>query len=103
MKNPSLAFLLLLALGLQAQDAPIEVNPNRPTFATPAATTQPGVAELEWGLQRSTFRDEGTSFSTPTLLKLGLVKDFELRLAAPTYLRLAPTDGPAVTGMGDFN
>lgn len=103
MKNPSPAFLLLVSLGLQAQDIPFEVNPNRPTFATPASTTQVGVAELEWGLQRSTFRDDSTSFATPTLLKLGLIKDLELRLAAPLYLRLAPTDAPAVSGMGDFN
>ena len=92
-----------LAFALQAQDVPIEVNPNRPTFASPALTTQPGVAELEWGLQRSTFRDDSTSFATPTLLKFGLIKDLELRLAAPVYLRLAPSDGPAVSGMGDFN
>ena len=95
--------LITAALALQAQDAPIEVNPNRPTFATPAATTQSGVAELEWGLQRSVFRDEDSSFETPTLLKLGLVKDLEIRLAAPTYMRLAPAGGPVSTGAGDFN
>jgi len=94
---------LTSALALQAQEAPIEVNPNRPTFATPAATTQPGVAELEWGLQRSTFRDGGTSFSTPTLLKLGLMKDLEFRLAAPVLLRLRPTEGPTASGMGDLS
>ncbi len=93
---------LTLALALPAQEVPIEVNPNRPTFATPAATTQPGVAELEWGLQRSTFRDAGTSFSAPTLLKLGLVKDLELRLGAPILLRLVPVEGPSASGMGDF-
>lgn len=103
MNIPSI-LLLTLSLTLRAEEEPpIVVNPNRPSFANPALTTQPGVAELEWGLQRSTFRDEGTSFSTPTLLKLGLMKDLELRLAAPVYQRLAPTDGPAATGMGDFN
>jgi hypothetical protein len=98
-------WLLLLAcsFALRAEDAPIEVNPNRPTFANPALTTQSGVAELEWGLQRSAFREGGSSFGTPTLLKLGLVKDLELRLSAPTYLRLAPVDGPSAVGSGDFN
>ena len=103
MKHPGPAFLLLLALGLRAEDIPIEVNPNRPTFANPALTTQSGVAELEWGLQRSKFRDEGTSFATPTLLKLGLMKDLEVRLSSPLYLRLAPADGRAAAGSGDFN
>jgi hypothetical protein len=97
------ALLLLFTLALRAEDVPIEVNPNRPTFANPALTTQSGVAELEWGLQRSTYRDDSTSFGTPTLLKLGLVKDLELRLSAPTYLRLSPADGPSAVGSGDFN
>lgn len=98
-------WLLLLAcsLALRAEDPPIEVNPNRPTFTNPALTTQPGLVELEWGLQRSAFREGGSSFGTPTLLKLGLVKDLELRLFAPTYLRLAPTNGPSAVGSGDFN
>lgn len=94
---------LPLALALQAQDAPIEVNPNRPTFATPAATTQPGVAELEWGVQRSAFRDESSSFGTPTLLKFGLMKDLEFRLASPGFLRLAPVGEARVSGLGDLN
>ena len=48
------AFVLLLALPLAAQDPDaITVNPNRPTFATPARTTEAGVLELEAGLQRS--------------------------------------------------
>lgn len=95
--------LLTLSFTLRAEDPPIEVNPNRPTFANPALTTQPGVAELEWGLQRSTFRDDGPSFGTPTLLKLGLVKDLELRLSCPGYLRLEPAGAPAASGLGDFN
>jgi hypothetical protein len=97
------ALILLLALGLRAEDVPIEVNPNRPTFATPANTTQAGVAELEWGLQRSTLRDDSTSFGTPTLLKFGLVKDFELRLGSPGFLRLAPAGDVATSGLGDLS
>jgi hypothetical protein len=102
MKLP-LALLLALPLALRAEDPPIEVNPNRPTFATPANTTQPGVAELEWGLQRSSLRDDGTSFGTPTLLKLGLVKDFEVRLGSPGFLRLAPAGEATTSGLGDLS
>src|SRR5664279_1190715 len=102
MKIPR-ALILALSLALRAQDPPIEVNPNRPTFANPALTTQQGLAELEWGLQRSTFREGGSSFGTPALLKLGLVKDLELRLSAPAYLRLAPADNLLAEGPGDFN
>ena len=103
MKNLGSALLLLLTLNLQAQEVPIEVNPNRPTFATPAATTQPGMAELEWGLQRSRLRDEGTAFGTPTLLKFGLVKDLEFRIASPGFLRLAPVGDATTSGLGDLS
>ena len=98
-----LTLCLMLSGFLRAEEPPIEVNPNRPTFANPALTTQSGVAELEWGVQRSTFRDDGPSFGTPTLLKLGLAKDLELRLASPGYLRLEPAGAPATSGLGDFN
>ncbi|WP_243294192.1 transporter [Geothrix mesophila] len=100
----SLALSLALALALGAEEPPpIEVNPNRPTFANPALTTQPGLAELEWGVQQSHLREEGPSFGTPTLLKLGLAKDVELRLSSPGYLSLEPAGAPTATGFGDFN
>ncbi len=100
----SLALSMALAPALRAEEPPaIEVNPNRPTFANPALTTQPGLAELEWGLQQSHLREDGPSFGTPTLLKLGLAKDVELRLSCPGYLRLEPSGAPAAGGFGDFN
>ncbi len=85
-----------------AQEPPIEVNPNRPTFATPALTTQPGVAEVEWGLQRSVLRGADTAFSTPTLLKLGLERDLELRVSTDGFLDLAYTRGPSAVGVADL-
>jgi hypothetical protein len=94
---------LCLACALRAGDPPIEVNPNRPTFANPALTTQSGVAELEWGGQQSELRDGSSTFGTPTLLKLGLLKDLELRLATPGYLRLAAPGTETVSGPGDTN
>ncbi len=81
----------------------MEVNPNRPPFATPALPTPPGVGALEGGGQRSTLRDDSTTFGTPTLLKLGLQKDLELRLSSPGYLRLAPAGGASVSGAGDLS
>ncbi len=96
------ALLFCMGVTLAAQEAgEITVNPNRPTFANPALTTQPGVAELEFGLQHSTSRDGSTAFAQPTLLKLGLLKDLELRLTSNGWLRQTAPDSPATTGIGD--
>jgi hypothetical protein len=94
---------LFLACALRAGDPPFEVNPNRPTFANPALTTQDGVAELEWGGQQSLLRDGSSNLGTPTLLKLGMMKDLEIRLASPGYLRLATPGTETVSGPGDAN
>lgn len=98
------AFLTFVpVLHLRAQEPPIEVNPNRPTFANPALTTQPGQLELEWGGQQTHFRDDSGTFSTPTLLKLGLRKDLELRLTTPGFQRLSAPGEATVSGPGDLN
>ena len=94
---------ILAAPDLTAQNLPIEVNPNRPTFASPALTTQAGVAELEWGVQQSEWRSESAAFSTPTLLKLGLANDFELRISSNGYLRLASTGASSRSGLADVS
>ena len=92
---------LCLPAALAAEEPPIQVNPNRPTYATPALTTQAGVAELEIGVQRSAARDlERLSF-TPFLLKMGLVKDLELRVGGNGFLWQTPAAAPAATGLGD--
>jgi hypothetical protein len=81
----------------------MEVNPNRPTFATPALTTRSGQAELEWGGQQTRMRDDSRDFGTPTLIKLGLMKDLELRLGSPGYLQLSAPDTETISGFGDVN
>jgi hypothetical protein len=86
--------------GLLAEE-PIQVNPNRPTFATPALTTQIGVAELEFGLEYTLPREGGDVAFTPFLLKLGLTKHFELRVGGGGLLREAPSGALAATGFGD--
>ena len=85
-----------------AEEPPIEVNPNRPTFATPARTTQLGVAEIEWGVDRSTFRGGADAFLTPTLLKLGLADDFELRIATNGWVRLTAPGARSASGTADL-
>jgi len=104
MRHPFFLICLMTACcgALQAQEAPIEVNPNRPTFASPSLTTQPGLAEVEFGIQQSYLRDENTTFITPTLLKLGIVKDFEIRLSSNGYLRYGFPDAPSVSGSADL-
>lgn len=92
----------MLSLCLSAQDSLIEVNPNRPTFATPALTTQVGAAELEFGLQNVFQRDSATAVATPTLLKLGILNDFEIRISTNGYLRLGASGEPTETGKGDL-
>ncbi len=100
--RPALAGLAL-ALPLLAQEggAEITVNPNRPSFANPATTTQPGVAELEWGLQRSLLPDRRRSEFQPTLLKLGPTADFEFRIGWNGWQRNEDPNGTAQSGPTD--
>jgi hypothetical protein len=83
-----------------ADTPPIQVNPNRPTFATPALTTQSGVFELEFGLAHSVL-DEGGASSSPFLLKLGLSQRLELRIGGNGLLRVTAPGEPATIGYGD--
>jgi hypothetical protein len=92
---------LLLPVGLAADEPPIEVNPNRPTFATPARTTQAGVAELEFGLERSVPRDGGGLWFSPFLLKLGLLEHVELRIGGNGLLHRSQPGARDATGFGD--
>ncbi|MFN8011349.1 MAG: hypothetical protein U0P81_08085 [Holophagaceae bacterium] len=94
--------LLLAAPALVAQEAgAITVNPNRPSFANPATTTQPGVAELEFGLQQSLPGDGSRSDTQPTLLKVGLTEHVELRLGWNGLARIRSAEGATATGGTD--
>jgi len=94
--------LLLLAMPLMAQDpGAITVNPNRPTFATPARTTEEGVLELEAGLQRTEAKDGSRADFEPLLLKLGQTSRFEWRLGWNGYLTATAPDGSRVQGFSD--
>lgn len=99
-----LAILLALvsSMSAAAQDPDvITVNPNRPTFATPAKTTQVGVLELEAGLQRSLYRYGSRSDFEPLLLKLGQSARFEWRLGWNGFLAQTAPDGSHTQGFAD--
>jgi outer membrane putative beta-barrel porin/alpha-amylase len=92
-----------LGLALLAAADPIQVNPNRPTFATPAQTTQRGVAELELGVQDTALRDDLGLFFTPYLQKVGLLSNLELRVGGNGYLRATAPEGRTLSGFGDLS
>jgi len=97
----AVALHLAVARPLFADDTPIQVNPNRPTFSTPALTTQSGVAELEFGLGHSVLR-AGDIDSSPFLIKLGVAKRLELRIGGNGLLHATQPGEPAATGFGDL-
>lgn len=104
MRVPALCALLCVAL--VAQDKGVDeltVNPNRPSFANPATTTMAGVAELEFGLQRTLYPDASRSEFQSTLVKLGLTGDFELRLGWNGILRTTTPQGDSQSGPSDPN
>lgn len=104
MKPTALLIFLCLSLGAQ-ETAPnadaITVNPNRPSFANPATTTMPGVAELEFGLQRTLYPDSSRSDFQSTLLKLGITEDFELRIGWNGIARNTDPSGESQSGPSD--
>ena len=103
MKRPTLAAMALTvtaAAPAVADTPPIQVNPNRPTFATPALTTESGVVELEFGLAHSVLRDGGLS-SSPFLLKLGLLEQLELRVGGNGILHATQPGDSSATGYAD--
>lgn len=104
MSRAALFGLLCLSLCAQDQTAgEITVNPNRPSFANPATTTMPGVAELEFGLQRTLFPDSSRSDFQSTLLKLGITEDFELRIGWNGIARNTDPGGASQSGPSDPN
>ena len=90
----ALLSLLLLRLPLCAQQDPDEITavPNRPTFSTTAESVQRGVFEVEAGWEAGKGLQD-----LNVLLKFGVLKNLELRLANDPVLR---QDG--VAGVGDL-
>ena len=78
-----------------AQDQGITAVPNRPTITTTGETVQRGVLEIEYGFE---FADGHQNMNG--LLKFGVFKNLELRLANNSFERDAGVAGIADTGVG---
>ena len=99
-----LAFFLLACLtqsaalhaqaGQTAQEE-IAVVPNRPTFATTAEAVQRGVLEIEYGFEAADGHQNMNG-----LLKFGLFKNLELRLANNPFERDQGIAGLSDLGVG---
>jgi hypothetical protein len=77
-----------------AQDDLVAV-PNRPTVSTTAQPVQPGVIETEWGVDAATTHQDING-----LLKFGVSKNFELRLANVPIIADFRRHGFGDTGFG---
>jgi hypothetical protein len=78
----------------------IVANPNRPTIANPADTTQYGVLELEYGWDR-TWPGRGVhQHDFGGLLKFGMLCDIELRWTTTSFISQTDTSGTQ-SGFGD--
>jgi hypothetical protein len=69
--------------------------PNRPTVSTTAQPVQPGVFETEWGVDAAASHQDING-----LLKFGVSKNFELRLANNPFAADYGTHGVGDTALG---
>ena len=76
-----LFLVLAFACAARAQDV---INPDRPGLADGSATVSQGVFQIEFGVERDEADSEHVTF-TPTLLRYGLTKSFELRVETNGY------------------
>jgi Putative MetA-pathway of phenol degradation len=84
----------------EIKNHPIQNNPNRPTVANPADTTQYGVLELEYGWDHG-WPGAGQRFTDAGgLLKFGMLCDVELRWTTTTFLSQTDSSGTQ-SGFGD--
>ena len=77
------------------QNSGITAVPNRPTITTTGETVQRGVLELEYGFELADGHQ-----NTNGLLKFGLFKNLELRLANNPFERDSGVTGLSDSGMG---
>lgn len=74
--------------------SPRRVQPERPTVATHAGTVAPGLLEIESGAERDRIAG-ATSFSTPTVFKIGLASHLQLGILASL---IRPPSGSVALG-----
>jgi len=95
---PHPRLVLLVAGAAIATPAAAQINTDRPDFVESSRTVAAGVIQIETSLamERAGAVD---SWSTPTLLRVGLNAAWEIRLESPGYVRAGhPLDQ---SGLGD--
>ena len=94
-----LAAFAILALPARAAEVG-EVEPYRPSIASPAQLSAPGQVELEFGglhEKKGSARDD----SLPYLLKLGLSKEWGVLVGGDAHVWSRDEEGGRVQGFGD--
>lgn len=89
-----------LAVPAAAQAVP-EARPCRPLFTTTAGLTEPGVVELEAGLQGTGHRDGTRHGTLPFQFNLGLSDWVDLRVGSSGHNIVRDPLGQDVQGCGD--
>jgi len=97
----TLAFVLVpYACFVYADDEPT-ATPYRPSVSTPAALSQPGWLDAEFGWQRSKGGDAVRRDSLPYTLKLAFSPDWGIRLGGELQVINKDLDGNRLSGVGD--
>jgi len=96
-----LALATLSAFALVADSGAGAPKACRALFSTSAGLTEPGVAELEFGVQRIHNRDGSEDAFAPTQLNVGVTKWFDLRLGWSGPALRKDSQGEARTGDTD--
>lgn len=104
-----LALLLLALAAIQAPEAQAQTpfSPDRPGLGTGAAIVPRGHVMIELGLpaleQTQHAAGDALSTSMPTLVRIGLTRQVELRVGGSPYnnLRFDDDRQPDATGLGD--
>ena len=96
------ALVAVVATPLVAAAEEVSFSADRPGFADGTSVVPAFRLQTEAGVTGQ-FADGANAFSAPELLlRLGLTEWLEARLSAPTFNRVAPEHGKAVSGLGDF-
>ena len=103
LRKKPLQLLVCLALShtAWAEDREPSATPYRPSVSAPAAMSEPGWLDLEFGGQRSKGGGDKTRDSLPVALKLAFDKDWGLVLGSELGVRRTDLGGSIFTGAGD--
>ena len=96
----SIAMQLSAVAWAQAADEDDYINPDRPGIADGSNVVGSGRFQIETGIQQEYRSRDGNKSRTlflPTLLRIGIDKQFELRIESNAYTWLKSTDATAGT------